>query len=160
VQSYRKHGQLEWQVIRSFMQGSRWPITAGLCVGLYIINTYFGAEDMVKTGLAVGFLFVTFSVLVSVAKSIFVFYQNRHEVSMAVMQPSSPVFIIAYLLGMSLLLLNKYGLAKYGLSLPASVILSLQTLLETLCLVYYAAIALSLKQVLRKSANRRLSKSA
>lgn len=155
VQTYRKHAQLEWQLIRSFMNGSRWPITAGLFIGLYVVNTYFGAEDMVKTGLAIGFLFVTASVLVSVAKSIFFFYQNRHEVSQAVRQPSSPVFIVAYLVGVSLLLLN-----KYGLNLPASVILLLQTLLETLCLVYYAASMLSLKQVLRKSLNSRLPKSA
>ncbi|SOD89769.1 hypothetical protein [Spirosoma fluviale] len=160
VQSYRKHAQLEWQLIRSFMDGSKRPITVGLFVGLYIVNTYFGAEDMVKTGLAVGFLFVTASVLVSIAKSIFFFYQNRHEVSQAVMQPSSPVFIAVYLLSVSLLLFNKYGLATYGLSLPASVILSLRTLLETLCLVYYAAIVLSLKQVLRKSLYSRLPKSA
>ncbi|ADB42467.1 hypothetical protein [Spirosoma linguale] len=160
VQNYQKLGQLEWQLIRSFMDGSRRPITAGLFIGLYILNTYFGVEDMVKTGLAVAFLFVTSSVLFSIAKSIFFFYKNRNEVSQAVMQPSSPVFVIAYLLSMSLLLVNKYGLAKYGLSLPALVMLSLQTLLETLCLVYYTAIVLSLKQVLRKSLNSRLPKSA
>lgn len=115
VQRYRKLGQLEWQLISSFMDGSRRPITAGLFVVLYTVNTYLDVEDTVKTGLAVGFLFVTFSVLVSIAKGIFVIYQNRHEVSQVVMQPSSPVFIVTYLLSMSLLLLN-----KYGLSLPAS----------------------------------------
>ncbi|MCX6218889.1 hypothetical protein [Spirosoma sp.] len=160
VQRYRKLGQLEWQVIRSFMNGSRRPITTSLFIGLYIINTYFGAEDMVKTGLAVGFLFVTFSVLISIAKGIFVLYQNRNEVSQAVGQPSSPVFITAYLLSMSLLLLNKYGLPKYDLSLPASVLLSLQTLLETLCLVYYAAIVLAMRHILLKERNQRLPKSA
>ncbi|GAB2526251.1 hypothetical protein [Spirosoma aerophilum] len=160
VQSYRKLGQLEWQLIRSFMNGSRWPITASLFVGLYVVNANFGAEDMVKNGLAVGFLPVTFSILVSIAKSIFFFYQNRNEVSQAVMQPSSPVFITAYLLSMSLLLLNKYGLTMYGLSLPASVILSLQTLLETLCLVYYAAVALATRHILLKERNQRYPKSA
>lgn len=160
IQNYRKLGLMEWQLIRSFMHGSRWPITVGLFIGLYAVNAYTDAQDMIKNGLGVGFLCATLSVLTSVAQSIFFFYKNRHEVSQTIMQPSSPVFVIAYLLSMSLLLVNKYGFVKYGSSLPASAVLTLETLQETLCLVYYTALLLALRQVFLSSRNRQRYKPA
>jgi hypothetical protein len=160
VQTHRKRGMLEWQLVRSFMHGSRWPITACLFIGLYATNAYTDAEDIVRNGLGVGFLCTTFGVLAAVTQSLFFFYRNRHEVSQAATQPGSPVFIIAYLLSMSLLLINKHGFAKYGSDLPVSTVLTLETLLETLCLVYYMALVLALRQVFLNSRNRQRHKPA
>ncbi|GAB3026781.1 hypothetical protein [Spirosoma pulveris] len=160
VHNHRKLVQLEWQFVRSFMHGAKWPFTACLFVGLYAVNSYTGEENIVRTGLSFGFLFVTISVLASVAQSLYFFYRNRNEVNQAIGQPSSPVYITAYLLAMSLLLLNKYGLTKYGSGLPVSAILLLETLLQTLCFVYYAAIALAMRHILLKERNQRLPKSA
>jgi hypothetical protein len=157
VHNHRKLGQKEWQFVRSFMHGAKWPFTACLFVGLYAVNTST-YEKIVRTGLSFCFLFVTVSVLVSVAQSLYFFYRNRNEVNHAVGQPSSPVYITAYLISISLLLLNKYGFAKYGSSLPNSVILLLETLLETLCLVYHAAIVLATRHVFLKGRNNRLPK--
>ncbi|AUD04693.1 hypothetical protein [Spirosoma pollinicola] len=158
VHNHRKIGQLEWKFVRSFMHGAKWPFTVCLFVSLYAVNVYTGEEDIVRTGLSFGFVLVTVSVLVNVAQSLYFFYWNRNEVNQAVGQPSSPVYITTYLLGMSLLLLNKYGFAKYGSSFPNSAVLLLETLLETLCLVYYAAIALATRQILLKERNNRLPK--
>ena len=61
---------------------------------------------------------------------------------------------------MALLLVNKYLLPRYDLGLSGNTVVLLESLLETLCFVYYSAIALSLKSVLTNNPNKLLKKAA
>ena len=146
TQKARQMNVIEWRIIRSFVEGPRWFITLATFGLLYLINTYSGQDEAIYTGLGSGMLFVTFSVLTNVVLTIIFFYRNRREVNHTVTQPTPPIYLIAYSLSLSLLLLNNYVLPRFNLNLPAQVVIGLETVLETLCIVYYIAIAMSLRQ--------------
>ncbi|GAB2600038.1 hypothetical protein [Spirosoma areae] len=148
LQQYRQMGWLEWKTVRSFVEGPRWPVTVAVFASLYWVNTYLGQSESGGSFLLVGSFFVTVSVLTNVALMIVSFYKNRHEVKAAVAQPSSAVYVVAYCLSLLLLLLNKYGLA-----LTPTMLMGLETLLETLCFIYYIAIFLTIRRLF--STNRK-----
>ncbi|QDK77814.1 hypothetical protein EXU85_04085 [Spirosoma sp. KCTC 42546] len=147
---------MEWQLIRSFMYGSRWFIGLGAFIVLIILNIYLGQQETVESALGAGFLFVTSSVFGNLLRSIIFFYQNRNEVNAASLQPNSTLYISAYILSLSLLLANKYLFPTYSLGLSSNSILLLNTLLETLCLIYYIAIAIALRQFLLNGRKKRI----
>jgi hypothetical protein len=110
--------------------------------------------------LGIGLLYASFSVLFALIRGVVFFYQNRREVSHAVMLPGSPVYIIAYGLSMALLLLNKYLFPNYDTMLSGQMVTLLESILETLGLLYYVAIVLTVKNVFGKNRSHRLRKAA
>ncbi|WP_052731059.1 hypothetical protein [Spirosoma radiotolerans] len=158
TQKARRVYAMEWNLVHSFMQGSHWPLSVCLFISLYIVNAFIGQEETIKSGLGVGFFYVSLSVLLNVILSGVFFYRNRREVNYAVRLPSSPVYIIAYGLSMTLLAMNKYLFPKFDLGLSHQIITVLESFLETLCLIYYAAIILSIKNVLINNRSNRLQK--
>ena len=148
VQKFRRIGLSEWQMVHSFIKGPRWPITVALFGCLYTLNIHSGQAELIRTALGAGSIFVTFSVLGSVVQTLLFFYQNRREVNVAVMKPASPVFIGAYCLSLLLILLN-----KYWSDLPTPWMIGIDTLLETLCIVYYTAILICLRKTLTSNRN-------
>lgn len=147
IQKSRRFYTIEWEFVRSFVQGSRWPLTVCLFLVIYVLNAYVGLAETIEAAQGIGFLYVSVSVLFNIIRSSIFFYQNRREVNYAVRLPSSPVYIVAYSLSAVLLMVNKYLLPHYNLILSADAVILLESLLETLCFIYYAAIALSLKTV-------------
>lgn len=160
TQKARRVSAVEWTLVRSFMQGSRWPWSVCLFIGMYILNALLGQEETIQSGLGIGFFYVSLSVLINVVRSIVFFYRNRREVNYAVRLPSSPVYIIAYGLSMALLVMNNYLFPKYGLGLSNQMITLSESFLETLCLIYYAAIVLSIRQSLTTNPRNRFQKAA
>jgi len=151
---------MEWKLVRSFMHGSRWPLSVCLFTILYALNAFMGQEEAIKSGVGVGSFYVSLSVLLNIVLSIVFFYRNRREVNHAIKLPSSLVYNIAYGLSMTLLVMNKYLFPKYGLGLSNQMIILLESLLETLCLIYYAAIIVSVRNVLTTNRRNRLQKAA
>lgn len=160
VQKARRFYTIEWQFVRSFVQGRRWLLTVCLFTGIYMVNAYMGLAETIESALGIGFLYVSFSVLFNVIQSIVFVYQNRREVSHAARLPGSPVYIVAYSFSILLLTINKYLLPDYNLDLSANTVIFLESLLETLCFIYYAAIALSLKNALTSNQNMLFKKVA
>lgn len=160
TQKVRRVNAMEWTLVRSFVQGSRWPWSVSLFIGMYILNALLGQEETIQSGLGIGFFYVSLSVLFNVVQSIVFFYRNRREVNYAVRLPSSPVYIIAYGLSMALLVMNNYLFPKYEVGLSTQMITLLESFLETLCLIYYAAITLSIRHVLITNRRNRLQKTA
>ena len=115
----------------------------------YGLNTYLGYADTVSTGLLVGQFYVTVSFLTSGCQSLWFFYKNRKEVNAAVNYPTSVVYITLYCLGLALAGVNKYGLTRYGITLSPSVLIVVDTLLETLCMVYYVAAGISVRNIVK-----------
>ncbi len=121
-QQAKKYYRQEWQLIRSFMQGPRWYVSAGLLTGMLLLSTLFGQYDTLKSAYAVGFGFVG-SVVVGhlLAKLVLSFRYNR---SIATLQlTSSPVFVWLYILTATLLLADRYILPVYRLTLSPDLVI-------------------------------------
>ena len=131
-----------WREVRRMMQGDRWPIVLGAFVVLYNIHTYLGAVESVDSFLYIGMLYTAFTVLLAMVSSFILFL--RKEVNAAVTQTTPKLFLWAYGLGLSLMAVNKYLLPHWHMTFSADAVLLLNTLLETLCIVYYIAMAMGL----------------
>ena len=154
VLQYRQTGRLEWQLVRSFLTGWQGVVTLAIFACLFALNTYFDQRELINNSYLAGTSFVTFSVLGNVILSIVFFYKNRKEINVAVMQPSSVVYATAYFLSLTLLLLNKYILPNHHLALNQIKVAGIEAILETLCIVYYVAVALALKQTLFRNRHK------
>ncbi len=145
TQNYRALQLLEWKEVRTFIEGSRWPITILIFGIIYGLNHY--VQDVLNVGLMAGMGFVSCALLASLVQTIVFFYRTRGEVDVTVARPSSPIFSVAYFLALLLISLNKY--VSFGL--PAGGVLLLNTIIETLCLVYYTALAICIRRALLAS---------
>ncbi len=157
-QQWRKYHRQEWELIRSFTQGPRWYIGAGLLISMLLLNTIVGQYDTLKSAYAVGFGLVG-SVVVGhyLEKLILSFKYNR---SIATLQlTSSPVFISLYVLTAALLLADKYVLPAYRLTLSTDLIVVLVTVIETLVLVYLSVGLVLIRRVFLDERHRRTLKS-
>ncbi|WP_288429170.1 hypothetical protein [uncultured Spirosoma sp.] len=158
-QQAKKYYRQEWELIRSFVQGPRWFMAAGLLTGMFLLNVVFGQYDQLKLIYNFGFGFVGSAIVGHVLAQPILAFQHLRAGS-SLQSTSSPVFISLYVLTAGLLLINKYVLPAYNLTLPTDLIIVLVTIIETLSLVYLLASLVLIRRLIRNERNRRTLKSA
>ncbi|QMW03040.1 hypothetical protein [Spirosoma foliorum] len=160
TQKFHQTKLMEWRLIQSFTYGSRWFISVGIFISFFILNTSLDQQETVESALSMGFWFVTSSVVGNLLSGLLFFYQNRHEVNPVSLRSNSALYIGAYLTSLSLLLANKYLFPTFSFGLSDSSIVLLNTLLETLCIVYYIAVIIALRTLLLNNRQNSIKKIA
>ena len=138
-----------WREVRRMTEGDRWPIAIGVFAILYSLNNYFDAADIVDSALYIGMAYISFLVLLAVITSFIFFFKG--EVNAAITQTTPKLFIWGYGLGILLTALNKYLLPQWQMAFPLEASILLNSLLETLCIVYYVAAAIALRKYFQQS---------
>lgn len=132
-----RHIRLEWQLIRSFTQGPRWYIGAGLFATMLLVNTYSGQYERLSVANLIGFFFVLSAVVGNNLVSIFMHSRLRFSNTQFTNHYTAPAFSTAYLLCFTALIVKQYGGSFWGFPSADSETMIVVTVLETLCLIYY-----------------------
>ncbi len=132
-----------WREVRRMMQGDRWPLVPLTLCTVLVLNTVAGASDMVDSFFTIAIWYVSFTVLLAMATAAIALLRPA---TMSVTAPTPSFFIFAYGLGLALLAINKYWLSGLLAHNAREITLMINTLLQTLCVVYYIAIILSMRK--------------
>ncbi len=145
-QQGRKYHRQEWQLIRSFTQGSRWYVSVCLFAAVISLNAYSGYyETFVFTNL-MGFFFVLNVVIGNVIAYAFRYVHIRRRISPVSDYGTAPIFSLLYLFCFLTLGIELYEKSFWGFPLSNAKTVVLITTLETLCLIYYIVVFISLRQ--------------
>ena len=156
-QKYHQLELKEWRLVQSFMHGPRWFVSVLIFAGLFCLNRWFEHQSMVESVSYIALFYVSGSVIGNLLRGAILFYRSRNEINPAYLNSTSPLFIGLYTASFILLLANKYLFPTYNYYLSNNTVVLVNTLLETLCLVYYTAIAVAIKQLYLDSRNKRLT---
>lgn len=158
-QRAKKYYRQEWQLIRSFVQGPRWFVSAGLLVTMFLLNIVLNQHDQFKLICNFGFGFVGSAVVGHILAMLVIAFQHRREITTP-QSTSSPVFICIYVLTTTLLLVDQYILPAYGMTLSPDLIVLLVTAIETLCLIYLFAGLVLIWRLIRDERKRQKLKTS
>jgi len=140
---YRRY---EWQLIRSFTQGSRWYVSICLCAAMFLLSFYAEQYEMFVSANLRGFFVVQSLVVGHILEYIFFYAKARHNTNFLSCHHTAPVFILIYLFCFLTLAIEQYGASFWGYPFSDTKAIVLTTILSTLCLVYYIAVFIRFSQ--------------
>lgn len=133
-----------WREVRRMMQGDRWPLVPLTLCALLVLNTFAGASETVDSFFTIAIWYVGFTVLLAMGTAAVALLRPA---TISVTAPTPSFFVFAYGLSLALLAVNKYWLSGLSVYNAREISLMINTLLQTLCVVYYIAIILTMRKL-------------
>lgn len=142
-QQFYRFDRVEWDLVKSLLYGSRWYVSVGLFISFFGLNTWLGHRGTVESVSFMTIFYVFGPIISYLIQGIVLFFRIRQEVNPTSLNATSSLFVGLYISNYALLLMNKYLFTSHGYGLSSQSITMLNTLLETLCITYYIAIAIT-----------------
>ncbi|OIN60175.1 hypothetical protein [Arsenicibacter rosenii] len=132
-----------WREVRRMMQGDRWPLVPLTLCTLLVLNTFAGASEYVDGFFMIAIWYVGFTILSAMVTAAI---SLLRPATISVTAPTPSFFVFAYGLSLALLAVNKYWLSGLSVYNAREISLMINTLLQTLCVVYYIAIIFTMRK--------------
>ena len=139
----------EWREVRAFFLGRRLAVTLGVFLTLYVLNTIAGQQEMVKSFFITGefFMLITMSVaiVIGMVQGWMVLKQHGATTGLYFNRISAP-FVRLYALCYLCLFSSKFLAPTLTPNLPEQVLWSIDSLTQTLTMVYFMGILIALRK--------------